>query len=111
MKTLDWKKVEAFIAERKPSEVSAGLLEDWYWTAATVYEDGTWKDKGRAYVTSYWATPGFKATMPNGDVVEVVASVEETPEQAEERAEQRKKNLEDLKRLAETMKQIRGEAA
>lgn len=76
MKTIDWKKVEEFVEERKPLEVSAGLLDDWFWTAATVYENGEWKEKDRAYVTSTWATPGFKAEMPNGDTIEVVASKE-----------------------------------
>lgn len=96
METLDWKKLEAFIEERKPVEVSAGILNDWFWTAATVYENGEWKDRDRAYVTSSWAQPGFKATMENGDVIEVAASIEETPEQAEVRkvkAEQTRKEL------------------
>ncbi len=84
MKTLDWKKLEDFIAERKPVEVSAGLLEDWYFTAASVWEKGEWKDRDRAYVSSFWATPGFKAEMENGDIVEVAASREETPEEAEQ---------------------------
>lgn len=99
MNTLDWKKVESFIAERQPREVSAGLLEDWFWTAATVYEGGEWKDRDRAYVTSYWATPGFKAEMPNGDVIEVVASTEQTPEQAaanKARSEKARAELRDL---------------
>lgn len=82
MNTLDWKAVEQFIKKRKPVEVSAGILNDWFWTAATVYENGKWKDKTRAYVTSSWATPGFKATLKNGDVIEVVASVPENKKQA-----------------------------
>ena len=85
MKTLDWKKLEKFIEERKPIEVSAGILDDWFWTAATVYKDGQWQDRDRAWVTSSWATPGFKAEMPNGDTIEVAASVEETEDQVKER--------------------------
>lgn len=99
MNTLDWKKLEAFIAERKPVEVSAGILNDWFWTGATVYEKGEWQDKSRAWVTSDWATPGFKATMENGDVIEVVASVEETEEQAVVRKADREENHRKLKEL------------
>jgi len=100
MNTLDWKKLEQFVSERKPKEVSAGILNDWFWTAATVYEDGEWKDRDRAYVTSSWATPGFKAEMENGDVIEVVAMTEEAEEQAAEREARSKKAREDLKTLA-----------
>ena len=77
MRKIDWNKVEKFIAERNPVEVSAGLLDDWFWTAATVYANGEWKDRGRAHVESWWATPGFKAKLPNGDVIEVVAILDE----------------------------------
>jgi len=73
MNEIDWKKVEEFIKERKPLEVNAGLLQDWFYTAAIVYKDGEWLDKEKAYTTSYWATPGFKAEMQNGDVIEVAA--------------------------------------
>ena len=77
MNTLDWKQLEKFIEERNPVEVSAGLVDDWYWTAATVYKDGEWQDKDAAFVTSSWATPGFEAEMENGDVIKVVASIKE----------------------------------
>ncbi len=100
MNTLDWEKLEKFIEERKPVSVDAGLLSDWFWTAGTVYENGEWKDKDRAYVTSSWAIPGFKAEMENGDVIEVVAMIEETEEQATERKVRNKKLLEDFKNLA-----------
>lgn len=100
MNTLDWKKLEQFIEERKPVSVDAGILNDWSWTAATVYENGEWKDKDRAYVTTSWATPGFKAEMENGDVIEVVAMTEETEEQAVKREARSKKAREDLKTLA-----------
>ena len=86
MNTLDWKKLDEFIKKRKPVEVSAGILNDWFWTAATVWENGKYlKDKHRACVSSYWAIPGFKATMKNGDVVEVVAYREETKKEGEAR--------------------------
>jgi len=100
MNILDWKKLEKFIKERKPVSVDAGILNDWFWTAATVYENGEWKDKGNAYVASSWGTPGFKAKMGNGEVIEVVAMTEETEEQAKEREAKSKKAREDLKTLA-----------
>lgn len=93
MNTLDWQKLEQFVSERKPKEVSAGILNDWYYTAATVYEDGKWGDRGRAYVTSSWGIPGFKAEMENGDVIEVVAMTEETEDQADLRKLRFKQNL------------------
>lgn len=95
MKIIDWKKVSQFIKERKPVEVSAGILNDWFWTASTVYENGKWSRKGKAaaYVTSDWATPGFKATLPNGDVVEVAVSVEMTPAQLRAHDKERQRKL------------------
>lgn len=108
MQTLDWKKLEQFIAERKPVEVSAGILNDWFWTAATVYENGKWKNKSRAYVSSYWATPGFKATLKNGDVIEVAAPIKETAKQAKQREARSQKALEQLHKAAE---KIRAERA
>lgn len=105
MKTLDWSKLEAFIKEREPVEVDAGIIDDWFWTAATVYKDGEWQDRDRAYVTSSWATPGFKATMRNGDVVEVISHREETPEEEEGRIAKRNQNMSDLKELASKLKQ------
>lgn len=104
MQTLDWKKLERFIEERKPVEVSAGILNDWFWTAATVYEKGEWQDRSRAYVTSSWACPGFKATMENGDVIEVDASVEETEEQAIARKAASEKNMQDIREWTTKMR-------
>jgi len=72
---FDWKKLERFIKRRKPVAVLVGLLEDWFYTAATVYRNGNWLDRNAAYAESSWATPGFKATMKNGDVLEVVCKL------------------------------------
>ena len=104
MQTLDWKKLENFIKTRKPVEVSAGILNDWFWTAATVYENGKWKDRNAAYVTSYWATPGFKATLKNGDVIEVVASVKETPAQAKKRKAKAERSRKALHKMADKIR-------
>ena len=79
MKALDWEMLKKFIEDRKPLEVSAGIINDWFWTAATVYENGKYIEDHRAYTESCWAIPGFKATMENGDVVEVVAFITVPP--------------------------------
>lgn len=76
MRIIDWKAVKKFIAERKPKEVSAGLLNDWFCTAATVYENGKWKRNHGAFVQGDWGCPGFKATMFNGDIIKVSANKE-----------------------------------
>lgn len=80
MNVLDWDKLRAFVEERKPVEVSAGILDDWFWTAATVYENGEYKENHGAYTHSNWASPGFKALMSNGDTIEVAAYREATGE-------------------------------
>lgn len=104
MKTLDWEKVRQFIAERAPVSVAAGLLQDWYYTAATVYENGAFVDDHGAYVTSYWATPGIKATMQNGDVIEVECSAVMTDEQMREHDAHRDAIKAKAKALIEAMK-------
>lgn len=71
---FDWDALKKFISERKPVSVYAGLLDDWFFTADTVYRNGIMLEDHGAYLHSYWATPGFKALMENGDVIEVVAS-------------------------------------
>ena len=103
MNTLDWVKLEKFIEERDPVEVSAGLLEDWFWTGATVYENGVWQDRDRPYVTSYWATPGFKATLKNGDNVEVVASRLQTEDEKKADDKKRQKLCKDMAKMAEAI--------
>lgn len=75
MNVLDLKALKRFIKERKPVEVSAGILNDWFWTGATVFKNGKWVKDNHAYTSSNWATPGFKASMKNGDVIEVVAYI------------------------------------
>jgi hypothetical protein len=73
MNILDLKKLKLFIKDRKPIKVSAGILNDWFMTAAVVYDNGKWIKNNEAYTTSFWGTPGFIAAMENGDVIEVVA--------------------------------------
>lgn len=75
MNTLDMEKVRKFVEDRQPVEVSAGILEDWFWTADSIYAEGKWINPNKAYTHSTWGTPGFKAEMSNGDLIEVDACV------------------------------------
>lgn len=96
---IDWEQIKKFVEERQPVEVSAGLLDDWFWTAATVYKNGKWiKDHG-VYEHSYWATPGFKAEMPNGDVIERAAWREMTEEDTAKAKLESEKPREQLKEM------------
>lgn len=57
-KVFDWDKAARIIKERNPQRAAAGLIEDWFWTGGTIYEDGKPnEDSGIAYLMSYWATP------------------------------------------------------
>lgn len=66
-KFFDWDKLRAYIKEHGPASVDAGLLGDWNWTAATVYEDGKFIEEHGAYLHSLWATPAFIATSSQGE--------------------------------------------
>jgi hypothetical protein len=104
---LDWGHIKKFVAERNPVEVSAGLLDDWFWTASTVYKDGKWIDDHGAYDHSYWATPGFKATMSNGDVIERVAWREMTDDDKARAKIESDKTREQIKELAAAIRSKR----
>lgn len=75
MRSLDWDKLRAFVDERKPEFVTAGILDDWSWTAGCVYKEGGYLDEHFAFTDSEWGTPGFKAKLMNGDFVEVVSFI------------------------------------
>lgn len=104
MRIIDWKAVKKFIAERKPIEVSAGILNDWFWTAATVYESGKWIRNHGAFVQSDWACPGFKATMENGDVLEVAANKEMSEKELRIYKEASARTRKKMHRLAEQIR-------
>jgi len=103
--TLDLEKLNEFVTDRQPVEVSAGVLDDWFWTAATVYENGEYMQDHRAHTYSSWGTPGFKATMPNGDIVEVVCTKDATEEELANIEEGKKETLANLKELAEKLRE------
>jgi hypothetical protein len=101
---LDWEKLKAFVTERNPVEVYAGILNDWYWTAATVYKDGQYIEDHGAYTHSYWANPGFKAEMQNGDTIEVSASRKATAEEMQELKEKSDSKLHKLEATVAKLK-------
>lgn len=59
LKVFDWVKAAQIIAERNPSEASAGLSEDMNWTAGTIWRDGlpVAAEDTYVYLASTWATP------------------------------------------------------
>lgn len=112
LQTLDWDVLRKFVAERQPVEVSAGCLQDWYWTAATVYKDGSFIEDHNAYYVSSWGAPGFKAEMPNGDVIEVHAARDETEGERDARLQKREQQSKALlKFLVEAQARREGGAA
>ena len=71
----DFKKAKTLIeAERENiKRAFLGMREDWYWTADTVYEDGSFKidldtvEKIAGIPGSTWATPTLKIIYKDGD--------------------------------------------
>lgn len=59
LRCFDWQKAARLIAERKPREASAGLIEDWEWTGGPIYRGGQPipEDQTYVYLQSTWATP------------------------------------------------------
>ena len=57
-RVFDWDRAAKIIRDKKPLAASAGLIEDWFWTGGTIYEDGKPnEDRRNVYLMSYWATP------------------------------------------------------
>ena len=105
MNTIDWDEVRKFVAERNPVSVDAGILNDWFWTGATVYENGEWKDLSQAWTRSPWGDIGFKATMPNGDVIEKSCARKATDDELADFAEDSKRIREKTRKMAEELMQ------
>jgi hypothetical protein len=59
MKVFDWDKAVDIILSRNPQHADAGLVEDWSWTAGSIYEYGkpVSKEDYYAHLCSTWATP------------------------------------------------------
>jgi hypothetical protein len=60
MNVFDWSKLQAFVAERKPLNVTAGILQDMFWTGDTVYEDGQFVEDHHAFTHSIWGAQDSK---------------------------------------------------
>lgn len=76
-KVFDWDKAARIIKESGCTDADAGLLEDWFWTAGTIFADGEPDRSGYCYLASYWATPAIQI----GDVYhQCYKQEEEAPE-------------------------------
>ena len=56
-RVFDWDEAARILAERKPSEASAGLLEDLEYTTGSIWSDGAPDRSEYTYLASNWATP------------------------------------------------------
>lgn len=56
-RVFDWHKAARILKERAPMEADAGLKDDMFWTAGTIWRDGKPFLEGYAYLKSIWATP------------------------------------------------------
>lgn len=68
-RVFDWDKAAKLIAERKPTEASAGLQSDWEWTVGAIFRDGkpVPQDETYTYLASNLAAPELDL---DGDVIE-----------------------------------------
>lgn len=74
MKTYDFKKTKNLIEKNKANLKSAslGMLEDWFWTTVTVFEDGKYikeltdETTIRGIRGSVWATPTLELVFKDG---------------------------------------------
>ena len=74
---FDWKKAAELIRDRKPTEVSAGLQDDWGWTGGEIFKDGkpVPKDDTYTFLGSTWATPEIDI---DGEVIDCFVMASET---------------------------------
>ena len=74
MKKYDVEKVKKFIDENKEriKSVTLGMYEDWFWTAETVFENGTFKRNLIEGILiggidgSKWGTPSMRVEYTDG---------------------------------------------
>ena len=78
MKVFDWDRAAQLIKDRKPKEAIAGLSEDWFWTAGTIFFDGKPVIHGGTYLASTWATPVL--VLDDGEEIPCWRMQSETPE-------------------------------
>lgn len=67
-KQLDWKRAKEICEKYPGHEVSAGLSEDWFWTADTIFDGEKYISKrhSQPFVSSSWATPVVVVTLDEG---------------------------------------------
>lgn len=76
MLVFDWDKAAQIIKEKKPKKADAGLIEDWFWTGGTIYEDGSPVMDMPPYLASDWATP----VLDLGDItIKCFREIEDSP--------------------------------
>ena len=57
MKVFDWDKAARIIKQNNIKNASAGLIEDWEYTAGEILEKGNPYMDSYTYLSSTWATP------------------------------------------------------
>ena len=57
LKVFDWIKAAEIIRDEKPTNVSAGLADDWEYTGGKIYLEGNIVEDDYTYLASTWATP------------------------------------------------------
>ena len=57
MKSFDNEKERKICEREDVISAEAGLIEDWFWTGGTIYENGNFDETGIGYGHSIWATP------------------------------------------------------
>lgn len=58
---FDWIKAVGVIKENGIKNASAGLVEDWFWTASDILENGKIpQGEWKPYLASHWATPALR---------------------------------------------------
>lgn len=76
-KVFDWDKAASLIKQCGCTEAEAGLMEDWFWTAVDILEDGKPECSDYGWLESRWATPVLKI----GDTYhECYKNTDEAPE-------------------------------
>lgn len=82
LKVFDWEKAARIIKDKKAKNVSAGLKEDWFWTAGPILEDGEIPEKGYTYLASTWATPILEIDEGDAEVhrIDCYKMQSETPD-------------------------------
>ena len=77
-KVFDWDKAAQIIKDRGAQSASAGLAQDWEWTAGLILKDGNPipADDTYTYLASTWATPTLRI---NGENIECYKMKSETP--------------------------------